>query len=161
MWSLFWGVWYSYISFFKKDFIYLFLESGEGREKERERNISVWLLLTCFPLGSWPTTQECALTGNRTDDPLVCRPAPNPLSHTSQGSTHVFLIFWLLNCPKLIISKVGNVQFKGAEDSRMEARVCEKRQVKPEQKWWSGKIDIWDLVATIEANNSFGWSKQK
>ena len=28
---------------FLKDFIYLFLERGEGREKERERNIDVWL----------------------------------------------------------------------------------------------------------------------
>ena len=27
--------------FFKKDFIYLFLERGEGREKEREKNINV------------------------------------------------------------------------------------------------------------------------
>ena len=32
-----------------KDFIYLFLDRGEGREKERERNISVWL-----PLGPPP-----------------------------------------------------------------------------------------------------------
>ena len=32
---------------FFKDFIYLFLERGEGREKERERNINVWLPLTC------------------------------------------------------------------------------------------------------------------
>ena len=32
---------------FKKDFIYLlFLERGEGKKKERERNISVWLPLT-------------------------------------------------------------------------------------------------------------------
>ena len=31
---------------FFKDFIYLFLERGEGREKERERNID-WLPLTC------------------------------------------------------------------------------------------------------------------
>ena len=29
--------------FFKKYFVYLFLESGEGREEERKRNISVWL----------------------------------------------------------------------------------------------------------------------
>ena len=28
---------------FFKYFIYLFLKRGEGREKERERNISVWL----------------------------------------------------------------------------------------------------------------------
>ena len=34
-------------SFFKKDFIYLFLERGEGREKEQERNINVWVPLMC------------------------------------------------------------------------------------------------------------------
>ena len=28
-----------------KDFIYLFLERGEGREKKKERNINVWLPL--------------------------------------------------------------------------------------------------------------------
>ena len=29
-----------------KDFMYVFLERGEGKEKERERNIHVWLSLT-------------------------------------------------------------------------------------------------------------------
>ena len=33
--------------FFLEDFIYLFLERGKRKEKERERNISVWL-----PLGA-------------------------------------------------------------------------------------------------------------
>ena len=47
-----------------KDFIYLFLERGEGREKERERNINVWLPLACPLLGTWPVTQACALTGS-------------------------------------------------------------------------------------------------
>ena len=70
---------------FKKDFIYLFLDREEGREKERERNINVWLPLTCPLLETWPTTQACALTGTRTSDPMVHRPALNPLSHTSQG----------------------------------------------------------------------------
>ena len=47
------------VTFFKKDFIYLFLERGEGREKERERNIR----FSCAHLGgTWPTTQACALT---------------------------------------------------------------------------------------------------
>ena len=32
---------------FLKDFIYLFLERGVGREKERERNIDMWSPLTC------------------------------------------------------------------------------------------------------------------
>ena len=51
-------------------FIYLFLERGDGREKERGRNISLWLPLTHPQTGAWPTTQACALTGNRTKGPL-------------------------------------------------------------------------------------------
>ena len=39
-------------SFCLKDFIYLFLDSGERREKESERNINVWLPLTCPTLGN-------------------------------------------------------------------------------------------------------------
>ena len=76
--------------FFLKDFIYLFLERGEGREKERERNISVWLPLVHPLLGTCPATQACPLTGNRTSDPLVIRLALNPLSHTSQGPQPTF-----------------------------------------------------------------------
>ena len=43
--------------------LFLFLDSGEGREKKRERNTNVWPLTRPF-LGTWPATQECALTGN-------------------------------------------------------------------------------------------------
>ena len=50
---------YTYV-FFTILFIY-FLERGEGREKERERNINVWLPLTYPLLGTWPTTQACTL----------------------------------------------------------------------------------------------------
>ena len=71
--------------FFKKDFIYLILDRGEGREEERERNINVWLPFTYPLLGTWPTMQACALTGNQTSNLLVRRPAFYPLSHTSQG----------------------------------------------------------------------------
>ena len=67
------------------DFIYLFLERGVGREKEREININVWLPLAYSKLGTWPATWACALAGNPTGDISVCRPALNPLSHTSQG----------------------------------------------------------------------------
>ena len=49
---------------FLKDFINLFLERGEGREKERGRNISVWLLLMHSLLGTQTATQACAPTGN-------------------------------------------------------------------------------------------------
>ena len=74
------------ITIFFKDFVYLFLERGEGREKERERNINVWLPLAHPQLGTWLATQACALTGNQAGNPLVFRTTPNPLSHTSQGS---------------------------------------------------------------------------
>ena len=72
-----------WLTFFRK---ILFLERGEGREKERERNINVWLPLAHPLLGTWPATQAYTLTGNRTSDPLVHGPALSPLSHTSRDS---------------------------------------------------------------------------
>ena len=39
----------------------MFLERGEGREKERERNINVRLPLMCPLLGTWPATQAYVL----------------------------------------------------------------------------------------------------
>ena len=60
-------------------------ERGREGGRERERNISVWLPLTCPLLGAWPTTQSCALIGSQTSNSLVHRPVLNPLSHTSQG----------------------------------------------------------------------------
>ena len=65
--------------------IFFSFERGEGREKEKERNINVWLPLTHPLLGTWPTTQPCALTGDQASDPLVHRLVLNPLSHFSQG----------------------------------------------------------------------------
>ena len=65
--------------FFKN--IYLFLDRREGREKERKRNINLWLPLMSPLLGTWPATQACTLTGNWTEDPLVCKPVLNPLTY--------------------------------------------------------------------------------
>ena len=70
-------------------FIYLFSERPEGREKEREtlmceRYID-WLSLAHPQQGTWPATQACALTGNRTRDPLVRRLELSPRSHSSQA----------------------------------------------------------------------------
>ena len=46
----------------------------------------MWLPLTHPLLQTWPTTQACALTGNRTGgDLLVHRLVLSPLSHTRQG----------------------------------------------------------------------------
>ena len=84
------------------DCIYLFLERGDRRKKEGERNINVWLPLTHPLLGTWPAIQACTLTGNQTGDPLVRRPALSPLSHTSQGP------FWLDR--KRILSNISKSQ---------------------------------------------------
>ena len=69
--------------FFKILFIYLFLEKRREGERKGERHQCV--VVSRGPLGTWPTTQACALTGNQTSDPLLLRPALNSLSHTSQG----------------------------------------------------------------------------
>ena len=45
----------------------------------------MWLPLTQPLLETWPATQVCAVTRNRTHDPLVHRPVLNLLSHTSQA----------------------------------------------------------------------------
>ena len=84
---------------------YLFIFRGEGREKERERNINVWLPLAHPLLGTWPTTQACALTGNQTSDPLVHTPVHNPLSHTSQGWNSNFILSFLCWLAKILFMK--------------------------------------------------------
>ena len=74
-----------------KNILFIFIFRQRGREVEREGNINVWLPFVHPLLGTWPTTQTCARTGNRTGDPLVCRPALSPLSHTSQGLNCIFI----------------------------------------------------------------------
>ena len=64
----------------------LFIFRQRGREGERDGEKHQCVVASCTSLlGIWSATQACALTGNRTGNPLVCRPALNPLSHTSQG----------------------------------------------------------------------------
>ena len=55
------------------DFIYLFLERWEGRGRET----SIGCFLQGAPqMGTKPTTQASALTGNRTSDLSLCRTMP-------------------------------------------------------------------------------------
>ena len=89
----------------KEDFIYLFLERGEGREKEGERNIDR-LCLTCPQMETWPTTQGSAQTGNRTSDLLFSRWCPihwttpvRALPFCLYQSHHVVMCTWYMEAP--------------------------------------------------------------
>ena len=59
--------------------------SSWGDLVSKGEKYQLWLPLECPPLGTWPATQACALTGNQTGDTLVHRLVLNLLSHTSQG----------------------------------------------------------------------------
>ena len=78
--------------FYKTFYIYLFLDRKEGREKERERNINVWLPLASPLLGTWPATQACALAWESNQRPFDLQASTQLLSHTSQGGSLVFLL---------------------------------------------------------------------
>ena len=75
-----------FLSFFFRDFIYLFLERRREGEREGEKHQCV-VASSTPPAGDLAQTQACALTGNRTRDLLVRSLALSPLSHTSQGTT--------------------------------------------------------------------------
>ena len=76
--------------FFKKKILFIFGER-EREEEEKGRNIDQ-LPLASPQLGTWPTTQTYALTGNRTSDRSVCGMTHIPVSHASQGENCSFLI---------------------------------------------------------------------
>ena len=68
----------------KRFYSFIFIQRRREGEGEREKHQCV-VAFARPPLGTQPATQACALTGKRNGDPLVRRPALNPLSHTSQG----------------------------------------------------------------------------
>ena len=78
---------FAFLFFFKILFIYFYREGKGGRKRGKHQCV----VASCTPpTGYLAATQACALTGNRTSDPLVCRLALNPLSHTSQGQSLPF-----------------------------------------------------------------------
>ena len=70
-------------------FIYLFIfrERKGERKRERHKRCIDWLPLARPQLGTQPAAQACALTGNRTGDLSIHRPALNPLRYTSQDQS--------------------------------------------------------------------------
>ena len=87
----------SHFSF--KDFTYLFLERGEGREKERETNINVWekhqLVASCTHPDWGPGPQPRHVPWPRIKPAtFLFAGCPTQRSHTGQGGSH-FLRKWL------------------------------------------------------------------
>ena len=85
----------SYTSFFLISYLLILRE--RGREGERaERNINVWLPLSHLPTGDLASNPGMCPEGASTGDPLVHRPALNPLSHTSWATIFFLLMVSLI-----------------------------------------------------------------
>ena len=78
------------LSLFFLRFYLFILEREEGKEKERERNINVWLPSTCPLTGDLACNPGMCPDWESIGDPLIPRPALSPLSHSSQGWCHYF-----------------------------------------------------------------------
>ena len=79
-----------YCNTFKKNLFIIFREEKGGRGRGEEKYQCV-VASHAPPTGTWPATQASPLHGNRTGDPLVCRPMLNPLS-TPARAVNMLLI---------------------------------------------------------------------
>ena len=69
--------------------------------------------LLCAPnWGPGPQPRHMSQTGNRTGDPLVFRPALNPLSHTNQGPREYFDIRKTFNDEDNIITSAKHPAYE-------------------------------------------------
>ena len=76
---------------FLKRFCLFIFRQKERRDKERERNINVWLPLACPLLGTWPATQACASNWVSNLQPFGSQASTQPTKPHQPGP---FLIFW-------------------------------------------------------------------
>ena len=66
--------------------------------------------LPCAPDGGPGLfTQACALTGNETGNPLVCRPALNPLSQPARAEVSPFAIAWV-DMENIMLSEIKQLE---------------------------------------------------
>ena len=95
-----------YLNFFE-DFIYLFLERTEGRRKERERNINVWLPLTPPNWGPGPKPRHVPWLGIEPTALWFTGLALSSLSHISQGHLKILKVIFYTCCSKYYKVSVG------------------------------------------------------
>ena len=105
--------------------IYVFLEREEAGEKH-QYVVTSWVP----PTGELPHNPDMCLTGNWTSDPLVHRPALNPLSHTRKCYWEEFL--WPLNAcetwkPLRLYSNILSVLLKKPEKRTPNIRMINEQ----------------------------------
>ena len=117
------------------------------------------LPLTCHQVGNKLATQACALTGNRTGDLSVHRPALNPVRCPSQGITDFFLNIrcetaWRppFRCKGLVcgLSPLGRRQ-----KAALSARVPSAYSLLDLQCWGVGAVDVSPLHPSSRAGAPF------
>ena len=119
-------------------FLYSFLERWEGREKRGKKHRCV--IASCVPYWTGPATQECALPGNWTSNPLIHRTTLNLLSDTSQSMFHFLKILVILKNISLI--KLINI-------NSYRVIYCKKSR----KYYWIKKATIWiDIWETALSN---------
>ena len=111
-------------------------EFAQGRESRRKYLgfflssaffffFNMWLPLTWSPLGTWPTTQACALTGNWTSDPLVHSPSSIHWAMPARAHSFCLLMSYLPQAKAAGASwfrKSWKMQFIGVSPALTQSR---------------------------------------
>ena len=73
--------------------MFLFLERAEGKEKERERNINVWLPLSCSLLGTWARNPGKCPDWESNQRPFGSQAGTQPTEPRQPGqSSRIFIV---------------------------------------------------------------------
>ena len=76
------------------DFLSLFLDIGEGKVNERERNINVWLPLAHPPLGTQPIAKHVPLSRIKPATPWLAGWCSVPEPYQPGLGFYLFLFFY-------------------------------------------------------------------
>ena len=114
-------------------------------------------------LGTWPTTQACALTGNQTGDLLLCRPttlnqlitAVRAIIHSLTEKEDQYLPT-MLQSPVIIVSALSTLEFTVAPSLwNLSQKPSHKTRSWPYPVLSSSHIPAWDPTAPQLSSGGF------